>query len=52
MELVVGLIYCSTLVCVRGNVGFPMNKPVKRDEIGGKSQPVRQNNINAQRLIC
>ena len=40
MELVVGLIYPGTLVYLRGNVGFPMNKPVKSDEIGGKSQPV------------
>ena len=40
MELVVGLIYSRTLDHLRGNVGFPMNKPVKSDEIGGKSQPV------------
>ena len=40
MELVVGLIYPRTLVHPRGNVGFPMNKPVKSDEIGGKSQPI------------
>ena len=40
MELVVGLIYPRTLVYLRGNVGFPKNKPVKSDEIGGKSQPI------------
>ena len=40
MKPVAGLIYSSTLECLRGNVGFPMNKPVKSDEIGGKSQPI------------